>query len=184
MEALELLAHRNSASRVGDPGPDRATIEKLIGYALRVPDHGRLHPWRFLVIESESRARLGDLFVAALRRRKPETTNEEIDKTRDAPLRAPVVIAVIACLRDSPKVPAIEQTLSAGCCAHTLLLAAQAMGYGAIWRTGDNCYDPFIQQELGLAGNEQIVGYIYLGTPLAPPKSPPPLKPDDYIAYW
>src|SRR5690606_41895855 len=102
MEALELLANRNSASRVGEPGPDRATLEELIGLALRVPDHGRLHPWRFLVIEGESRVRLGELFVTALRRRKPEATGAEIDKSRDAPLRAPVVVAVIASLHDSP----------------------------------------------------------------------------------
>lgn len=184
MEALVLLANRNSATRVGDPGPDRAAVESMIGYALRVPDHGRLQPWRFLIIEGESRARLGELFVTGLRRRKPEAGNEEIEKNREAPLRAPVVIAVIAHVKNNAKVPANEQILSAGCCAHTLLLAAQAMGFGAIWRTGDNCYDPFIQQGLGLAANEQIVGYVYLGTPLTPSKPLPTLQPIDFIERW
>lgn len=185
MDALALLANRNSASRVGEPGPDRAAIETMVSYALRAPDHGRLHPWRFLVIEGESRQRLGDLFAAGLRRRKPDAGNEELDKMRDAPLRAPVVITVIARVQaDHPKVPAIEQTLSAGAAAHTLLLAAQALGFGAIWRTGDNAYDPFIQQGLGLQAGEHVVGYVYVGSVTTPAKPLPTLKPEDFIERW
>jgi nitroreductase len=156
----------------------------MVSYALRVPDHGRLHPWRFLIIDGDSRQRLGDLFANGLRRRKPDASAEEVDKAREAPQRAPTIITVIATIKEHPKVPAAEQTLSAGCAAHALLLAAQAMGFGAIWRTGDNSYDPFIHQGLGLMSNEHIVGYVYVGTPLAQAKPLPALDPLDFIQRW
>lgn len=184
MEAIALLANRSSSSRLIEPGPNAATLEQIIRCALRVPDHGRLQPWRFLVIQGESRNRLGELFVDALRQRNPAANADAIEKSRSAPLRAPLVIAVIGRLQQNAKVPAIEQHLSAGCAAHTLVLAAQALNFGAIWRTGENCYDSFIQQKLGLSADELIVGYIYIGTPMLPAKAQPELDPAEFMQFW
>lgn len=184
MDALTLLAHRSSTSRLSEPGPDNSALTQMISCALRAPDHAYLRPWRFLIIDGDSRRRLGDLFASALIQRKPTAGADEIEKSRNAPLRAPVLIAVIGHIHAHAKVPAIEQTLSAGCGAFALVLAAQALGFGAVWRTGDNAYDERIKQGLGLAANESVIGYIYIGTPTGPAKLLPKLNPTDFMQRW
>lgn len=184
MDALTLLNHRNSEPKLTKPGPDREALQKIVAAALRAPDHGRLRPWRFLSIEGKARYRLGDLFVEALKQRKPEASEEEIKKTAEAPLRAPLIIVVIAKQIENAKVPAVEQLLSAGCAAHGILLAAQALDFGAIWRTGDNSYDPYVNTALGLSENETLVGYIYIGTPIGVPKPLPMLPVEEFIKAW
>lgn len=184
MDALTLLNNRNSAPKLSQPGPDRDTLHKILGAALRAPDHGRLHPWRFLIIEGKARYRLGELFASALLARKPDASPEEIAKNQEAPLRAPLIIAVIAQPQEHAKVPKIEQVLSAGSAAHSILLAAQALGLGAIWRTGDNSYDANVKAGLGLTGDEELIGYIYLGTPVGVPKPLPDVRVEDFATYW
>lgn len=184
MDALTLLNNRNSEPKLSEPAPDSETLHRILAAALRAPDHGRLHPWRFLLISGKSRHRLGELFGNALRARDPQASPEQIKKNQDAPMRAPIVIAVIARLQDHPKVPKVEQLLSAGCAAHGILLAAQALGFGAIWRTGDNCYDPHVKEGLGLGEGEEIVGYIYLGAPVGVPKPVDPVRVEDFVSHW
>lgn len=184
MDAMTLLNQRNSEPKLSKPGPDRETLRQILAAAARAPDHGRLHPWRFLLIEGKARYRLGELFASALRARKPDASPDEIKKNEEAPLRAPIVISVIAHLNDQAKVPKIEQLLSAGCAAHGILLAAQALGFGAIWRTGDNCYDANVKAGLGLSESEEIVGYIYLGSPLGVPKPLTQINVDDFLQTW
>lgn len=184
MDALSLLNNRNSEPKLSEPAPDHDTLHKILGAALRAPDHGRLRPWRFLLISGKSRYRLGELFADALRARDAGASAEQLKKNQEAPLRAPIVITVVARLQDHPKVPKVEQLLSAGCAAHGILLAAQAVGFGAIWRTGDNCYDPFVKAGLGLAEGEEIVGYIYLGSPVGVPKAADALRVEDFVTQW
>lgn len=184
MDALTLLTQRNSEPKLTLPGPDREPLQKIIQAGLRAPDHGRLHPWRFLIIETKGRYRLGELFVEALKLRKPQASEEEIKKNAEAPLRAPLIIAVIARQIDNPKVPKIEQLLSAGCAAHGILLAAQALGFGAIWRTGDNSYDAHVNAGLGLTDDELLVGYIYIGTPVGVAKPLATIAVDEFVKTW
>ena len=185
MDALTLLNNRNSEPKLTKPAPDRDSLHRILTASLRAPDHGRLRPWRYLLIESKTaRQRLGELFASALRARKADASEDEIKRNREAPLRAPVVIAVIAKLHDHPKVPKVEQLLSAGCAAYGILLAAQASGFGAIWRTGDNCYDDTVKAGLGLSADEQFVGYLYLGTPEGVPKPLPEVKLEDFLQTW
>jgi nitroreductase len=184
MDALTLLQQRNSHAKLTEPGPDAHALEQMLRAAARAPEHGRLQPWRFIAVEGAGRQRLGALFVEALRRRKPDASKDEIQKNENAPQRAPLVIVVIARLRDHHKVPRVEQLLSAGCAAYGIVLAAQALGYGAIWRTGDNSYDATVKAGLGLGADEEIVGYLYIGTPAASPKplSEPPLA--ELLSRW
>jgi nitroreductase len=184
MDALTLLNNRNSEPKLSGPAPDHDTLYKILGAALRAPDHGRLRPWRFILISGKARYRLGELFADALRARQADASDEQIKKALEAPLRAPIVIAVIAKLQEHPKVPQVEQLLSAGCAAHGILLAAQAVGFGAIWRTGDNCYDPFVKAGLNLNEGEEIVGYIYLGTAVGVPKPVAAMRVEDFVSHW
>lgn len=184
MDAMTLLTHRHSAARLTEPAPTGDILERIFAAAARAPDHARLRPWRFLTISGGDRERLGELLEQGLRLRMPEATEESFTKARNAPLRAPLIVAVVCCLREHPKVPPIEQWLSAACAAHAILLAAQAEQFGGVWRTGDYAYDPTVMQGLGLAANERLAGFIYLGTPMAPAKALPDPDLPSLVAPW
>ena len=184
MDALELLLNRVSVTRLVDPAPTAAQLDVLLRAALRAPDHGQLRPWRFLTVEGEARGRLGDVFAEALRLREPDATEEALGKPRKMPLRAPMVMIVIAQVLPHPKIPASEQVLAVACAAHGILLAAHAQGLGAVWRTGEYAYDRHVAQRLGLADNEQMVGFIYLGTPEGDLRTPPALNPRSFVTRW
>ncbi len=148
------------------------------------PDHGRLHPYRFMTIRGDSRHELSRVFGKAVKRRDPDVTDEYLKKQKDKPLRSPLIIVVVACLIESPKIPEIEQMLCAGAAAHNILLASNAMGFGSIWLTGDNVYDDFVESALGLADNEKIIGFIFLGTEEISIPSPPNPRIDEKISQW
>ncbi|MEO4047270.1 NAD(P)H nitroreductase [Pseudomonas sp. CAU 1711] len=184
MQALDLLLNRVSVGRLLEPAPDAAQRELLLRAALRAPDHGQLRPWRFLMVEGEARARLGELFAQALLASNPEAKPEALDKARAMPLRAPLLMVVIARLSEHPKVPHEEQVLSAGCAAHGVLLAAQALGFGAMWRTGELTHNPRVRAGLGLTVQEKIVGFLYLGSFEGERRVPPALQPADFVSAW
>ena len=189
MDALTLLHSRNSAPKLTEPGPDQQTLSSILGAAVRAPDHARLRPWRFLTIAGDARNRLGDLFVIAGEKRKQAKgegalLEQEEQKYRAQPLRAPLMVVVIGCIKEHPKVPAIEQMLSAGCAAHAILLAAQAHGFAGIWRTGDNAFDEVVKEGLGLAVNEEIVGFLYIGSIDGHYKPLATMALEDYCQLW
>ena len=175
--ALQLLLQRLSVpSRLlGEPGPDATQLHTLLTAAVRVPDHGKLTPWRFLRIHGTARRQLGDLLAERQRERDPQAPAAVIEKDRQRFDHAPLVLAVVAMLQPGHKVPEQEQLLSAGSACFSLLLAAQALGFGAQWLTGWAAYDPVVMQRLGLAADERIVGFIHIGTPkeAAPERSRP-----------
>jgi len=165
--AIQLLLNRRSVSPrlMGGPGPDDTEIDLMLKAGARAADHGRLRPWRFVVIRGEARARLGQVFAEARALRDPGANAAEIDKERAKPMRAPVVLAVGArVIREHATVRAIDQTLAAGAAAQNILLAAFALGYGAMWLTGTNCYDPRVKSALGFEEDHDVVGYLYIGT--------------------
>lgn len=183
MQALDLLLNRVSVGRLLAPAPDAAQRELMFRAALRAPDHGQLSPWRFITVEGEGRVQLGELFASALAS-DPSSKPEALDKARGMPLRAPLLIVVVARLSEHPKVPREEQVLSAGCAAHSLLLAAQGLGYGAIWRTGPLTHHPLVSAGLGVGVNEQIVGFLYVGSFEGERRVPPALEPADFVSAW
>lgn len=184
MQALDLLLNRVSVGRLLDPAPDAVQRDLLFRAALRAPDHGQLRPWRFLCVEGEARVRLGELFAKALLAGNPDAKPEALDKARNMPLRAPLLVVVIATLHAHPKVPEQEQLLAAGCAAHGIVLAAHAQGLGAIWRTGELAYAAPVMAGLGLAGNERIVGFLYLGSVVGERRTPLALAPADFVSDW
>lgn len=183
MEAIDALLTRKSAAMLVGPAPSKEEISVLLQAAVRAPDHCRLRPWKFLVIEGGARETLGDVMVEALKIREPNATDAMILKTRAKPLRAPLIIVVVAKVENHPKVPNIEQILSAGAAAQNIMIAAHALGYAGIWRSGAPCFDDHVRAALGATGDDQIVGFLYLGTANRTPVLPnEPI--DKYLENW
>jgi len=164
MDAVEALMGRVSPAQLMEPGPDAAQLETLLAAATRAPDHGRMQPWRFLIIEGEARVRLGEVMALSLKRREPDAPAGKLDAERKKPMRAPLVLVVAAAVKENPKVPGIEQIVAAGAAAQNMLVAAHALGLGGFWRTGATAYDPEVKRALGFADQDAIVGFIYLGS--------------------
>ncbi|WPO98913.1 NAD(P)H nitroreductase [Pseudomonas sp. HR96] len=183
MEALDVLLNRVSVPRLVEPAPTQVQREILFEAALRAPDHGQLRPWRFLTVEGAAREQLGEVLVQAVQA-SGEASEAAMQKARGMPLRAPLLVVVIASLVEHHKVPASEQLLAAGCAAHGILLAAYAQGIGAVWRTGELSYSPVVAESLGLLDNEQVIGFLYLGTPVNPPREAPKVELADYVSVW
>lgn len=184
MDALEALLTRTSAPRLSGPVPADAVLDNICKAALRAPDHGLLRPWRFLMISGDGRDKLGELFVQAQREDEPEASDVALEKTRGKPLRAPLIIVVIARLSEHPKVPQVEQMISAGAAAENMMIAAHAQGLGAMWRTGGMAYHPRVAVGLGLDDNERIVGFLYLGEIEGRSRSMVDLPIDDFFETW
>jgi nitroreductase len=184
MEALDVLLNRVSVPRLVDPAPDAAQREILFGAALRSPDHGQLRPYRFITVEGQAREKMGELLVQALEQSGGEVTEKTLEKARLGPLRAPLVVVVVARLQDHFKVPRKEQLITAGCAAHAVLLAAYAQGVGAVWRTGELSYSPVVAKGFDLAQDEEVIAFLYLGTPLNPPREAPKVDAGELVTAW
>lgn len=184
MKALDALLQRVSATKLIDPAPDQSTREMIFSAALRAADHGRLQPWRFLVIEADARNKLGELFEQVAAADDPDLTPAARERFRAMPLRAPMIVVVVAKCLPHPKVPEIELVISAGAAAQNMITAAYALGVGAIWRTGELAYHPQVREGLGLQEHEQIVGYLYMGTPGVAMEPAPLLDYREFFSEW
>ena len=174
-DALELLKTRRSLKPIelAAPGPSPAELETLLTVASRVPDHGKLVPWRFIIFEGAARLAAGDAIVAAFRTKYPTAQPEQAEAERQRLARAPLVIAVVSRAGPHVKIPEWEQVLSAGAAAMSLVLAAHALGYGATWITEWYAYDRGVLAALGLKENERIAGFVHIGRPVHPPEDRP-----------
>jgi nitroreductase len=162
---MPLLQRRSTPSRLlSGPGPDDAQLQRMLSAAVHVPDHGRLAPWRFVAVRGDQRHRLGELLARRRLEREPEAAAAVVDKDRQRFDSAPLVIVVVARLTAGHKVPEQEQLLSGGAACFSLLLAADALGFGAQWLTGWAAYDPVVAQALGLGTGERVLGFIHVGT--------------------
>lgn len=171
MNLLDFLNSRRSvpARQLGEPGPSAQQLQELLTAALRVPDHGKLTPWRLLLIRGEAKAQLGERLVRLHQQIEPQLADSQLLKDRERYSFAPLVIAVIARIDEHhAKIPAQEQLLSAGCVAYNLLLGAQALGFAAQWLTGWAAYDRDAASLFGLATDERIVAFVHIGTAREP----------------
>lgn len=170
MLATELLNRRASTSSrlLKEPGPSALELQALLQCAMRVPDHGKLTPWRFLVVQGDARQRLADAVVARRTRIEPQVAEEALAKDLLRFMHAPVVVTVIASLSLGHKIPEVEQMASASAVCMQLLNAAFAANFGAQWLTGWPAYDAVIASELGLKVNESVAGFIHIGSADAP----------------
>lgn len=184
--ALSLLQQRHSAPsrQLGEPAPDEATLQALLEASIRVPDHGKLVPFRLLRLQGDAKLKFGEQLAAIAIRNNPDLSEAKREKEQLRYTFAPLVMVVVACLHADSKVPEIEQKLCAGNVVYNILLGAYALGYGAQWLTGWAAYDPEVAALLGLKEHEHVIGFVHLGTPQIeiPDRDRPALS--DLLSTW
>jgi nitroreductase len=184
MDALTALMTRTSQGALTEPAPPVEVLNQAFQAALRAPDHRLLRPWRYLVIEGEARQQLGELFLQAGLQDNPALSEVEQQRLLKMPLRAPMIVVAITVLKEDPKVPNVEQILSTGAAVQNLLLAIHAQGFASMWRTGWVTTHAHIVAALGLATNESIAGFIYVGTAVNAARAPTLLAVTDFVQPW
>ena len=197
MNAIELLLQRQSTPVLTAPAPSDTDLTTLLSAGMRVPDHAGLKPWHFHVISGQGLQRLSDLYVEATTHDMAVKTgliegtsldehalNEKMAKVAKMPFRAPMIIVISTKYVEHNKVPAQEQLVASGCCAHAMQMAAFALGYGAMWRTGDLAYNDTVKQGLGLEEGNDIAGFLYIGTPTKTPHIKPAKSYQDKVTFW
>ena len=167
MELLTAIDTRASAARLTQPGPTTEHLARILAAAGRAPDHGRLRPWQFIVLDGDLREKFSLAAALAKRARLPAMSEEQFSTERDKIIRSPTVV-IVGCTvrREQSKVPEIEQVISVGAAAQNLFLAAHDLGYGVMWKTGVAAYDPGVKAVVGLRADDHIVGIMHLGTRL------------------
>ena len=182
MDALENILNRVSARSLVEPHPSKKEMDIVYKAALRAPDHAWLRTSSFIEVKGESLNKLSNIFVK-YGKSVPDISDEILDKYKNAPYRAPMIIILVNTFKEHPKVPAIEQKLSTATAAQNIMLALNAMKYSCIWRTGKMAFNELIQKELGLDNNQEILGYLYIGTESGEKKKIPNLDIDDFVSY-
>jgi nitroreductase len=162
MNSIELLTSRQSNAALIAPAPSEKDLSTILAAGARVPDHAALMPWHITVVKEQGLQRLSDLFMSTLDMRLVDEAKKE--KTKKMPFRAPMIFVISSQYVAHPKVPKQEQLITAGCCAHAMQMAAFALGYGAMWRTGELAYNKVIKAGLGIKQTDDIVGFLYIGS--------------------
>lgn len=183
MTPTELLLNRNSHARLVAPAPEGEALETILRAGLRAPDHAHLRPWRFLLVTGDRREALGGV-LAESQRLRGITDEAAFSKARNAPLRAPLIIAGMLTPKEHPKVPRVEQAAAVACALHAMSLAAEAQGFGSMWRTGPYAMDPHVITSLGGTPGDEIIGFLYLGSKEGPGKLLPQTEPADYVSHF
>lgn len=174
MEAAQAILTRQSPNRLLDPAPPDDVIDAALRAANAAPDHGLLRPWRFFPIGGDDGLHLGELLAERLRLRSPDAAAADLERERSRPLRAPLIVAVAARLRqDHPKVPAVEQVLATGAAIQNMLVTIHAAGYAAMWKTGPAAHDDFVKKSFGLEPWDVLAGFVYVGTAAERARSKP-----------
>jgi nitroreductase len=163
VELFEALNSRATAKAYGESAPTREHLAQVLESAVRAPDHGRLRPWRFMLIEGDQRRTFGELVAESARRRVPGLSEGDLQRAREKAMRAPTIIITICRVVPSTKVPDIEQILAVGAATQNILLGLHALGYAAAWKTGEAAYDPEVKKALGLNPDDHLVGFVYAG---------------------
>jgi nitroreductase len=165
MELFEAINSRVSAGRLAEPGPTPEQLQKLVAAAARAPDHGRLKPWRIIIVNGPVREVFANAVANARRARIPDLTDDQMVAERDKINRSPSII-VVGCVvkKDYDKVPEIEQLVAVGAAVENMFLAAHAMGFGVMWKTGAAAYDDGVKVAVGLAPADHIIAILHLGT--------------------
>ncbi len=180
MDALDALQNRTASPRLIEPAPSEQELQEIYKAGLRAPDHGMLRPWKFLVVSGEARAKLGQIFADNLN----PGSEEEKAKMLNSPLRAPLIIVAVTEFKEHPKVPDVEQVCATAAAVQNMSVAIHALGYSSIWRTGKAAFSAGIKEALGFKAADEIVGYLYVGTPTLAQRPVPENNIEDYVKVW
>ncbi|MGC6476424.1 MAG: nitroreductase family protein [Parvibaculales bacterium] len=183
---ISFLKTRRSvlARNIATPAPSAEEINDLLTIGARVPDHGKLAPWRFIVFQGEANAKFDEKLSVIFQKNNPQASEDEVRVASDCLARAPLVIGVVASPKPHPKIPEWEQYLSAAAVCQNILVGAQSLGYGAQWLTQWICYDMDVAGLLGLQETEKMAGFIYIGTASEPPKERARPETETLTSYW
>lgn len=187
MDAMDVLLKRRSvpARAMVEPGPDAAALERILRAGTRVPDHGKLTPWRIQILRKDGQRRLGKAMAEIFARENPDATEALIEATRQKPALAPLLLVVILKPQARPNVPELEQILSGGALCQNILVAAHAQGHCGSWITGWAAFHPEVIELLGHnPATDKIIGFIYLGTPAEPMEDRPRPALSDVASEW
>ena len=182
MDALNNILNRVSARELAEPHPTESEMEKVYKAALRAPDHAWLRPSSFIEVKGDGLNRLSNIFLEYAKN-QTDITDQIIQKYKNAPFRAPMIIILVNTFKEHPKVPSIEQKLSTATAAQNIMLALNTMNYSSIWRTGKLAFNKETQTKLNLSDNQEILGYLYIGTSIGENKKIPNLDIDDFVSY-
>ena len=185
-EIIDFLLTRRSvtARNLTEPGPSDEQLHQILRAAHRVPDHGKLGPWRFIILKGDSRAKFGEVLGAAFQKENPDAFDELIEVEKERFQRAPVVVAVTSRITPEHKIPEWEQTLSSGAACMNMLNAAHALGLAAQWITEWPAYNDDVAKALGVGEEERIAGFIYIGTAAQPPDERTRPEIGDIVTEW
>jgi nitroreductase len=185
-EFVDFLLRRRSVTTrmMAEPGPSDTELEQILRAGMRVPDHGRLTPWRFIVIRGDARAKMGEVLGEAYRKTHPDCIEEQVEIERERFGRAPLVVAVVSHTNPAHKIPEWEQILSSGAACQNMLTAALAMGFAAQWITEWPAYNDDVKRALGLQPADRIAGFLYLGTMTEPPTERQRPEYGDIVSEW
>ena len=182
MDALNNILNRVSARELAEPHPTESEMEKVYKAALRAPDHAWLRPSSFIEVKGDGLNKLSNIFLEYAKN-QTDIDDQIIQKYKNAPFRAPMIIILVNTFKEHPKVPSIEQKLSTATAAQNIMLALNTMNYSSIWRTGKLAFNKEIQTKLNLSDNQEILGYLYIGTSIGENKKIPNLDIDDFVSY-
>ena len=183
-DALNNIIKRNSHRNLVMPAPSDEEMQYVYMAALRAPDHAWIRPSSFIEIQGKGLERLSEAFVNYAQENIDGLSEDQLKKYKEIPFRAPMIIVLINTPKEHPKVPKIEQIMSTATAGQNILLALNSLGYGAIWRTGVFSFNEKVSKYLNLDKHQQVVGYLYVGTPDGEPKKIPNMKIEDFVTKW
>ena len=187
MDIITALKNRQStkAALLVEPAPNDAELKELLSTAMSAPDHGAIRPWRFKVIHSEDREHLSDLFEKALLDKEPNADASAIENIRSKPMRSPLIVAVCAVITENhPKVPPVEQIVATACSTQNVLQAIDASPFGGVLLTGWVAQHPIVKAGFGLEDKDEIIGFLYMGTPSLETRDKKRPEVDGFIENW
>lgn len=165
MDAIEAIRSRTSVKRFSNRAVEREKIEQLLDAGVQAPNHHKVRPWRFVVVSGEAREKMGAIMAEVFRQKFPSAPPEAVQKEAAKSLRSPVIIAVAVDKPAEPRVLEVENVCAAAAACENMLLAAQALGLGGHWRTGDSAHAPEMKRFLGFAEDQELIAFLYIGYP-------------------
>lgn len=184
MASLDLLLSRFSTDALVEPAPAGAVLESILSTAMRAPDHGKLRPWRYAIVQGDARLELAQRVIASMKRLDPDVAPAKIEKRLSRFSTMPMTIVLGMHLRPEHKIPVLEQELAVGAAAMNVLNALHATGFGGVWVSGDVAYDPEFAAELGFPAPHKLAGFLFVGTPRSDAVGPTRRPVDGYVAQW